>query len=177
MKNLTLFDLLQTASHIGTTWKITPLWAPYDMKKQIWIACEGLTHADAEVCVEFCTWIFDKNKVEFEYLDLYESRHLLFPKNDKVLITLGSPALMEKPVSISGEEDGIYKVLMYANNNSHYAIRYEKSHTEAELVNLKKEQRQRIKNNVGDWDLICEVDMLNGASQKLAHHLSHLQLK
>ena len=179
-------DFIQALNQLGKIAgrvRFEPIWKPYEGDKPVWVACEGLTEKDARIAYRYMQSFLTCLEQPFDARDLWEIRTPAeFLKGTekafeggKALITLGAPLFRfaywgGKPPQSLEEADvaGAYKVICYASNFSHIAVRGDKERTEEGLVKIRKKQKRMLWQNAGDFDLQVVLELTEGLSLDFA---------
>ena len=177
-------DFIQAINQLGEiagSLKFEPIWEPYKGDKPVWIACEGLTEKDARVGMTYIKNFLTVLETPFEEALAWECKspkewHKSVKPSFKeggALVSLGAPlfrfAYFGSPQEAFKDAplDRAYKILCYASNFSHNVAAEDKSRTEAQLVQIRKQQKRMLQQNAGDFDLQLVLNLTEGVSMDL----------
>ena len=176
-------EIVNQLGKIAGKLSFEPIWKPYDGKKPVWMACEGLTEKDARIGFKWCESLLQIAEAPYTGVEAWNIETVKDWKRltDKAskdgvynLLTLGSPLfrLADKKLPLPPERDvdmeGFYKIICYSANYSHLIASEDKGEVEADLVQRRKVQKKMLWQNAGDFDLELQIELTKGASLDFA---------
>lgn len=175
-------EIVNQLGKIAGKLSFEPIWKPYDGKKPVWIACEGLTEKDARIGVKWCESLLQIGGAPYIAVEAWNIETVtdwkrLTAEASKIgvnLLTLGAPLfrLADKGLPLPAEREvdmgGFYKIICYAANYSHLIASEDKGEVEADLVQRRKVQKKMLWQNAGDFDLELQIELTKGASVDFA---------
>lgn len=176
------FEIVHQLGKIAGKLSFEPVWKPYDGKKPVWIACEGLAEKDARIGFKWCESLLQIAEAPYKTMEAWnidsaeDWLSASEPLKDGVcnLLTLGAPLfrLADKGLAWPPERgvdmEGYYKLICYSANYSHLIASEDKGEVEADLVQRRKVQKRMLWQNVGDFDLQIQLELTKGASLDFA---------
>jgi GH24 family phage-related lysozyme (muramidase) len=176
-------EIVNQLGKIAGKLSFEPVWKPYDGKKPVWIACEGLTLKDARMGYKWCENLLQIAEAPYSAVEAWNietvtdwNQLTLEPAKHGVynLLTLGAPLfrLADKGLALPPEKEvdmeGFYKIICYSANYSHLIASEDKGEVEADLVQRRKAQKKMLWQNAGDFDLQLQIELTKGASLDFA---------
>ena len=176
-------EIVNQLGKIAGKLSFEPVWKPYDGKKPVWIACEGLTLKDARIGYKWCESLLQIAEAPYSAVEAWDietvtdwNQRTLEPAKHGVynLLTLGAPLfrLTDKKAPLPPEKEvdmeGFYKIICYSANYSHLIASEDKGEVEADLVQRRKVQKRMLWQNTGDFDLQLQIELTKGASLDFA---------
>ena len=152
-----------------------PIWKPYDEKKPVWIACEGLNAKDARIGFKWCKNLLERIEAPYQMIEAWDLKTVadwqkLVPDGGVNLLTMGSPLfrLADRGLALPAEREvameGYYKIICYSANYSHLIAAGHTGEKKAELIKKRKVQKRMLWQNAGDFDLQLQIELPKGAS-------------